>query len=100
MMVTWPNNGAPRTRRMAAFNESVLRCVLQEQSVRSRAVGCSVSVGNSTVLRVLHENLIHAYHLRKVHVLCDRVYVYCEFFLRESNARLNFPSTVLLIHEA
>ncbi|KAJ8883689.1 hypothetical protein PR048_015543 [Dryococelus australis] len=62
-----------------------------------------VGVGHSTILRVLHENRMHPYHSRKVHVLSERGYVprvtFCERFLHENNVSPNFTSTVLFTEE-
>ena len=49
--------------------EKILNAIEDNPLTRSRAVGRALGVSHVTVLRILHEDRMHPYHLQRVQVM-------------------------------
>src|SRR5678816_3181528 len=58
--------GRPRNTRTPAFEEEVLERVANDPSTSTRAIAYAMGLNQSSILRVLQEQSLHAYHLQKV----------------------------------
>ena len=69
----------------------------------TRELGVQIDVDNSTVWRLLHEQLLHPYYVQRVHTTLPNDFaprvIICQWFL-EKCADPNFLLTVLFSDEA
>lgn len=84
--------------------EVILGVVEEEPSVSSRAIARRVQLSQSTVLRILHEQLFYPFHPQRVQCLNPDDYPrrreFCEWFLHQSALIPDFSSCVLFTDES
>ena len=96
--------GRPRQTRTPAFEEEVLERVSNDPSTSTLAIAHATCWNQSSVLQVLQEQNLHAYHLQKVqglgpNDLAPRVR-FVRWFLQRSIVNPAFPAQVLFTDEA
>lgn len=96
--------GHPRTARTVAFEEEVLERIAEQPSTSTRAIANEMNAAHQTVWRVLHEQLLHPYHLQKVQALGPLDYQprvdFCLWFLQRIAIQPDFGSIILFTDEA
>ena len=96
--------GVPRTRRTLNFEENVLQHLDENSSSSTRTTAHALDVPHTSVWRVLHEQQLHPYHLKKVRAL-DPVDVspraiFCTWFPHQCVDNPEFHSRILFTDEA
>lgn len=96
--------GRPRATRTPEFEEEVLRRVDNDPATSTRVIANAMGTNQSSVLRVLQEQNLHAYHLQKVHGLGPNDFAprvqFVQWFLQRSIVNPPFPAHVLFTDEA
>ena len=91
--------GRPRQTRTPAFEEEVLERVGNDSSTRTRVIAHAMGSNQSSVLRVLQEQNLQAYHLQKVQGLGLNYFAsrvrFVQWFLQRSIVNPAFPAQVL-----
>lgn len=96
--------GRPRSARTVETEEHVLQLVDEDPytSVRKLSTACNTS--KTTVRTILRNQLLHPYHIQKVHTLLAADYPprleFARFFLEKQRRNPNFISEVLFTDEA
>lgn len=97
------DTGTGRYRRLPAVEEAVLRTVEDSPSTSSRAVGRALGISHATVLRTLHEDGRHPYHLQRVQALTPADYprrvTFARWYLQQAAAIPTFPADVFFTDE-
>jgi hypothetical protein len=98
------DTGRPREVRTVQFEEAVLDTFENNPSTSTRVVGRAMHAPHATVWRVLNEQLLHPFHLQKVHALGPADYPariqFAQYFLQQCDADPDYPLTVLFTDEA
>lgn len=97
------DTGRPRSVRTPEFEEAVLTEFQDQPSTSTRQVAHNLGVDHSVVWRVLHEQLLHPYHLQKVQHLKVEDYPrrvqFCQWYLQRCIIQPQFPNMVLFSDE-
>lgn len=103
LQVQTENRGRPRYMRTIDLEENILNRVEEDPQVSTRQLARILQVAQSTVWRVLHEQLLYPYHIQRVQALSVADYParlnFCYWFLQQS-ADQAFAVTVLYTDEA
>lgn len=98
------HSGAPRSIRTVEVEENILDAVFENPTVGIRSVGREFQVSKCTVNTIFQEQLLHPYHLQKVHGLSANDYParveFCTWLLRKFNHDNGFTSLILFSDEA
>ena len=96
--------GRPRQTRTPAFEKEVLERVGNDPSTSTHDIANVMGSNHSSVLRVLQEQNLHAYHLQKVQGLGPNHFTprvrFVQWFLQRSIVNPASPAQVLSIGEA
>lgn len=94
----------PRSVRTPNFEENVLNAVAEHPHTSVRRIAAELEVQKSTVHRVLKEQQLHPYHLRRIHELLPQDpnsrLNFCNWFKGKQNEDNNFVNTILMTDEA
>jgi len=104
LSVTRPDVAPRRTARTVAAEEEILERVENAPFVSTREIANAMRIGHSSVWRILHEQLLHPYHLQKVHALIPADYplrvFFCQWYLRSLINNPQFNRNILFSDEA
>lgn len=96
--------GRERTTRRPVVQEAVLREFERNPGTSLRAVERVLGVHRSSIMRILHEDRQHPYHIQRVQALCDDDYsqrvAFARWYLQKRVAQMDFPSRILFTDEA
>ncbi|GFU32085.1 uncharacterized protein TNCV_3833351 [Trichonephila clavipes] len=95
--------GIGRYRRTPSLEQRILNTV-DNPSTSSRAVGRALGVSHQSVLRTLHEDRMHPYHLQRVQAITPDDYPrrlnFATWYLQQTAENKTFPADVLFTDEA
>ncbi|PRD19029.1 UNVERIFIED_CONTAM: hypothetical protein NCL1_58654 [Trichonephila clavipes] len=93
-----------RYRRTPSMEQRILNTVDNNPSPSSRAVGRALGVSHQSVLRTLHEDRMHSYHLQRVQEITHDDYPsrlnFATWYLQQTEENQTFPADVLFTEEA
>jgi len=104
VLVNKHDTGRNREARNLQNTETVLRAFEQNPESSVRVVAREHNLSHTTVHRILQEEKLHAFHYTRVQHLRPEDYqarkTFCEYFLREADRDLRFPSRVIFSDES
>ncbi|GFX20077.1 uncharacterized protein TNCV_1436371 [Trichonephila clavipes] len=96
--------GIGRYRRTPSLEQRILNTVDNNPSTSSRAVGRALGESHQSVLRTLHEDRMHPYHLQRVQTITPDDYPrrlnFATWYLQQTAGNQTFPADVLFTDEA
>ncbi|GFS86893.1 uncharacterized protein TNCV_216121 [Trichonephila clavipes] len=96
--------GIGRYRRTPSLEQRILSTVDNNPSTSSIAVGRALGVSHQSVLRTLHEDRMHPYHLQRVQAITPDYYPrrlnFATWYLQQTAENQTFLADVLFIDEA
>ncbi|GFU34937.1 uncharacterized protein TNCV_2992291 [Trichonephila clavipes] len=96
--------GIGRHRRTHSLEQRILSTVDNNFSTSLRAVGSALGVSHQSVLRTLHEDRMHPYHLQRVQTITPDDYSrrlnFATWYLQQTAENQTFPADVLFTDEA
>lgn len=96
--------GGLRTVRTAVLEEAVLDAVAEDSSISVRKLSAQFNTSKSVVHRILKEQLLHPFHIQKVHAMSPADYParvqYAHWFLQKQQEDRKFIGSVLFTDEA
>lgn len=97
-------DGRARNVRTAQLEEAVLNTLEEDPTTSVRKLAAQVDTSKSGVHRILKDQLLHPFHIQKVHAMSPDDYparvVYCEWFLQMQRNDNMFLGRVLFSDEA
>ncbi|GFU34270.1 uncharacterized protein TNCV_4976271 [Trichonephila clavipes] len=91
-------------RGTASLEQRILNTVDNNPSTCSRAVGRALGMSHQSVLRTLHEDRMHPYHLQRVQAITPDDYPrrlnFAFWYLHQTAENQTFPADVLFTDEA
>jgi len=103
VLVNKHDTGRNREARNLRNTETVLRAFEQNPESSVRVVAREHNLSHTTVHRILQEEKLYAFHYTRVQHLRPEDYqarkTFCEYFLRETDRDLRFPSRVIFSNE-
>jgi hypothetical protein len=96
--------GRPRQTRTVEAEEHVLQLVEENASTSVRKLSSECNITKTIVHDILKEQLLHPYHIQKVHAMSEADYAprveFCTAFLERQRTNPTFISHVLFTDEA
>lgn len=103
LISSFEGRGRQKEVRTVALEENILQHIDEDPNLSTREVGAMLRVGNSTVWRVLHEQLLHPYHIQRVQSLTPADYParvnFCNWYVNQT-ANDMFSALVMYTDEA
>ncbi|XP_074039498.1 uncharacterized protein [Leptinotarsa decemlineata] len=96
--------GAPRTVRTVVLEENILEAVADDPSMSIRNISEHFHTSKSTIHRIIREQLLHPFHIQKVHAMTPQDsparLEYANWFMDRQREDMPFINRVLFTDEA
>lgn len=96
--------GAPRTVRTVVLEENILEAVADDPSMSIRNLSEQFHTSKSTIHRIIREQLLHPFHIQKVHAMTPQDFParleYANWFMDRQREDMTFINRVLFTDEA
>lgn len=93
-----------RTVRTVQLEENILDTIADNPSISTRTLAAQLHTTKTTIHEVLKEQLLHPYHLQKVHQLLPEDFPsriqFANWLLDQQRTNRNFINTILFSDEA
>lgn len=98
------HGGRVRPRHILNIEEEIVNIVEEQPTISTRTLAAQLDVSNSTVWRILRQELHYPFHVQRVQALLPRDFpiriVFCEWLLHQNQLNPNFTKNILFTDES